>query len=67
MLLVLERIHKEDTIGIVFYRPGPPQRLRIMISSEESRLVAEIIALSTQYGRYGYWRIRRCISNGHIP
>jgi putative transposase len=33
------------------------QRLRPLISGEESRLVARIIELATKYGRYGYRRI----------
>jgi transposase InsO family protein len=33
------------------------QRLRQLVSGEEERLVADITALATRYGRYGYRRI----------
>ena len=39
------------------------QRLRPLISGEESRLVADIIALATKYGRYGYRRITAMLNN----
>ena len=39
------------------------QRLRPLISGEESRLVADIISLATKYGRYGYRRITAMLNN----
>jgi putative transposase len=39
------------------------QRLRPLISGEESRLVANIISLATKYGRYGYRRITAMLNN----
>jgi transposase InsO family protein len=39
------------------------QRLRPLISGEESRLVADIIALATKYGRYGYRRITAMLNS----
>jgi putative transposase len=39
------------------------QRLRPLISGEESRLVADIISLATKYGRYGYRRITAVLNN----
>ena len=39
------------------------QRLRPMISGEESRLVADVIELATKYGRYGYRRITAMLNN----
>jgi len=39
------------------------QRLCPMISGEEPRLVADIIALATKYGRYGYRRITAMLNN----
>jgi putative transposase len=39
------------------------QRFRPLVSGEESRLVADIIELSTKYGRYGYRRITALLNN----
>ena len=39
------------------------QRLRPLISGEESRLVADITSLATKYGRYGYRRITAMLNN----
>ena len=39
------------------------QRLRPLVSGEEARLVADIIALATKYGRYGYRRITAMLNN----
>ena len=39
------------------------QRLRLLISSEESRLVTDITELATKYGRYGYRRITAILNN----
>ena len=39
------------------------QRLRPLISGEESRLVADITSLATRYGRYGYRRITAMLNN----
>jgi len=39
------------------------QRLRPLISDEESRLVADITSLATKYGRYGYRRITAMLNN----
>ena len=39
------------------------QRLRPLASGEESRLVVDITALATQYGRYGYRRITAILNN----
>jgi len=39
------------------------QRLRPLISGEESRLVTDIISLATKYGRYGYRRITAMLNN----
>ena len=39
------------------------QRLRALISGEESRLVADITSLATKYGRYGYRRITAMLNN----
>jgi putative transposase len=39
------------------------QRLRPLVSGEESRLVADITALATKYGRYGYRRITALLNN----
>ncbi len=39
------------------------QRLRTVISGEEPRLVADIIALATKYGRYGYRRITAMLNS----
>jgi transposase InsO family protein len=39
------------------------QHLRAVISGEESRLVADIIALATKYGRYGYRRITAMLNS----
>jgi transposase InsO family protein len=39
------------------------QRFRPLVSSEESRLVADIIELATKYGRYGYRRITALLNN----
>jgi putative transposase len=39
------------------------QRLRPLIYGEESRLVADIIALATKYGRYGYRRITAMLNS----
>jgi len=41
------------------------QRLRPLISGEESRLVADIISLATKYGRYGYRRITAMLNNSN--
>jgi putative transposase len=41
------------------------QRLRPLISSEESRLVADITSLATEYGRYGYRRITAMLNNSN--
>ena len=41
------------------------QRLRTVISGEESRLVADIIALATKYGRYGYRRITAMLNSSN--
>jgi putative transposase len=39
------------------------QRLRPVVSEEESRLVADITALAIKYGRYGYRRITAMLNN----
>ena len=39
------------------------QRLRPLISDEESRLVADIVSLASKYGRYGYRRITAMLNN----
>ena len=39
------------------------QRLRLLVSGEESRLVDDITQLATQYGRYGYRRITAILNN----
>jgi transposase InsO family protein len=39
------------------------QRLRPLISGEESRLVTDITSLATKYGRYGYRRITAVLNN----
>jgi len=39
------------------------QRLRPLVSGEESRLVADITSLATKYGRYGYRRITAMLNN----
>ena len=39
------------------------QRLRSLVSSEESRLVDDITQLATKYGRYGYRRITAMLNN----
>ena len=39
------------------------QRLRPVVSGEESRLVADITALAIKYGRYGYRRITAMLNN----
>jgi len=39
------------------------QRLRLLISGEESRLVTDITSLATKYGRYGYRRITAMLNN----
>jgi putative transposase len=39
------------------------QRLRLLVSGEEARLVADITELSTRYGRYGYRRITALLNN----
>jgi putative transposase len=39
------------------------QRLRPLVSGEEARLVADITALATKYGRYGYRRITAMLNN----
>ena len=39
------------------------QRLRLLTSGDESRLVADITSLATKYGRYGYRRITAMLNN----
>jgi transposase InsO family protein len=39
------------------------QRLHPVISGEESRLVTDIVALATKYGRYGYRRITAMLNS----
>ena len=39
------------------------QRLRPQLSGEEARLVADITALATKYGRYGYRRVTAILNN----
>ena len=40
------------------------QRLRRVISGEESRLMSDIVTLATKYGRYGYRRITAMLNSG---
>ena len=58
----MERITKELSVSQrracrVLSQPRSTQRLREFTSSEEERLVGEIVELATKYGRYGYRRI----------
>ena len=42
------------------------QRLRPLISGEESRLVADVTSLATKYGRYGYRRITAMLNSSDM-
>lgn len=51
----------ERRICKVLDQPRSTQRYRRRVADDEAQLTAEVIALATQYGRYGYRRVTRLL------